>query len=195
MDEKLLNLIKQLNDDRSKLSALFSLYNSSLLVAEENRASLGEFYDQMIDFKNDLNSITTLIGRAKKTERAEEFSKNKGKINSINRNVNSVKNDFNSACQNYRMALKDCGSLKTEYKHEVSELCKEFKSLVGEETDPALIKGYKQQVRVIKAIFDKIEMLISDYNVKKNKVEQDNEKFAELTNSVDMMINSLIAIA
>ena len=36
--------------------------------------------------------------------------------------------------------------------NEDCELCKEFKSLVNEDTDTSIIKGYKQQVKVIKAI-------------------------------------------
>ena len=40
MENRQLEIIKQLNDNRSKLSALYSLYNSSLLVAEESRVEL-----------------------------------------------------------------------------------------------------------------------------------------------------------
>ena len=47
-NEALNDIIIKLNDNRSKLSALFSLYNSSLLDAEEGRAILSEYYEQMI---------------------------------------------------------------------------------------------------------------------------------------------------
>ena len=59
MENRLLEIIKELNDNRNKLMALYSLYNSSLLSAEECRAELSGYYDQMIDFRNDLNSLLT----------------------------------------------------------------------------------------------------------------------------------------
>lgn len=192
---KLLEIIKSLNDNRSKLSALFSLYNSSLLVAETSRAELSAYYEQMIDFKNDLNSLTNLLANVKKAERVETYNKNKSKIKRIDLEANLVNDNFKNNCKKYRIALQECGSLKTEYKHTVSELCKEFKSLVDENTDVTIIKGYKQQVKIIKAILDRIEVLIADYNVKKNKVEQDNEKFAELYNSVNSLLVQIKSIA
>lgn len=194
-NEELNEIIIKLNDNRSKLSALFSLYNSSLLDAEEGRAVLSEYYEQMIDFKNDLNTLSTLIGNTKKSERSELISKNKSKMKTIHNEIGNVTNGFNSTCKKYRLALSDCGSLKTEYKHEVSELCKRFKSMVDENTPAIVIKGYKQQVRIIKAIFEKIEALISDYNVKKNKVEEDSERFNSLVETVNSMMEQLSKIA
>lgn len=194
-NERMLQICKELNDNRSKLSALYSLYNSSLLVAENDRAELGVYYEQMIDLKNELNEISNIIANAKKAERIEAVSKNKSKIKRLDLEINQANTNFASSCKKYRIALQDCGSLKTEYKHVVSELCKEFKSLVDDNTEAIIIKGYKQQVKVIKAILDKIEMLISDYNVKKNKVEEDNERFAQLFESVNSMLERLQSIA
>lgn len=190
-----LEIIKELNNNRSKLSALYSLYNSSLLVAETSRAELSSYYEQMIDFKNELNSLTNLIASVKKAERVDAYNKNKSKIKRIDSEINVVNNNFKDNCNKYRIALQECGSLKTEYKHTVSELCKEFKSTVDDNTDAIVIKGYKQQVKVIKAILERIEALISDYNVKKNKVEQDNEKFNEIYSSINSLLNQIKSIA
>lgn len=194
-NNKLTQIIKDLNDNRSKLSALFSLYNSSLIVAEDTRQALSNYYEQMIDFKNDLNAITTQISECKKTERAKIYDKNKSKIKKLNVEASSLNNDFSSACKKYRVALKECGSLKSEYKHTVSELCKEFKANVTEDTEPVVIRGYKQQVKVIKAILEKIEMIVADYNVKKNRVEDDSSKFTQLYESVNDLITRLNQIA
>lgn len=195
MESKLLEIIKELNDNRSKLSALFSLYNSSLLVAENERAELGNYYEQMMDLKNDLNSLSIMLSNAKKTERSAVYNKNKSKIKHIDSEIQLINGYFADSCKKYRIALKECGSLKSEYKHAVSELCKEFKASVDENTDVTIIKGYKQQVKIIKAILDKIEILIADYNVKKNKVEDDNVKFGQLYNSVNSLISQIKKIA
>ena len=195
MENKLLEIIRQLNDNRSKLSALYSLYNSSLLVAETNRAELSNYYEQMIDLKNDVNSLSVMIGSMKKADRANAYNKNKSKIKHLGSEINLVNNYFNDECKKFKIALKECGTLKSEYKHTVSELCKEFKSLVNEDTDASIIKGYKQQVKVIKAILEKIEFLIADYNVKKNKVEDDNAKFGQLYESVNSLLTQIQSIA
>ena len=195
MENKLLEIIRQLNDNRSKLSALYSLYNSSLLVAEQNRAELSNYYEQMIDLKNDVNSLSVMIGSMKKADRANVYNKNKSKIKHLGSEINLVNNYFNDECKKFKIALKECGTLKSEYKHTVSELCKEFKSLVNEDTDTSIIKGYKQQVKVIKAILEKIEVLIADYNVKKNKIEDDSVKFTELYSSVSSLLTQLQGIA
>lgn len=194
-DDILTDIIQKLNDNRSKLSALFSLYNSSLLSAEDNRVVLSSYYDQMIDFKNDLSMISNSIYTAKKDERESVFLKNQSKIKRLHIDVKDLGDNFNRSCVNYRVALKDCGSLKTEYKHEISKLCKEFKAVVSESTSPYVIKGYKQQIRIIKAILDRIEQLICDYNIKRNKVEEDNTRFGELYQSVNLMLDKLKTIA
>lgn len=196
MENKLFDIIKQLNDNRSKLSALFSLYNSSMLVAETNRLELSNYYEQMIDLKNDVNSLSNMINNLKKkSERESAYNKNKSKIKTLSNEINLVNSSFNDNCNKFKIALKECGTLKSEYKHTVSELCKEFKSLVDENTDATIIKGYKQQVKVIKAILEKIEFLVSDYNVKKNKIEEDNVKFDALYNSVNSLLTQLQSIA
>lgn len=186
-----LDIIRALNDNRNKLSALYSLYNSSLIVAEDNRQELGSYYEQMIDFKNDLNTLSSQLGNAKKAERSEMLSRNRSKIKKIDVSIKEVNTNFKDNCTKYRLALQECGSLKTEYKHTISELCKQFKATITDDTDAVIIKGYKQQVKIIKAILEKIEFLIADYNVKKNKMEDDNEKFTQLYDSVNSLISRL----
>lgn len=183
-----LNIIKQLGDNRSKLSALFSLYNTNLLMAEQNRGELSIYYEQMIDFKNDLSNITTQIAKASKDTREQEANKNKAKVNRIDKESVKVKNNFSELTVKYRSALQECGSLKTEYKHNISELCKQFKSCIDADTPETIIKGYKNQVKVLKLILDKIEQLVADYNVKRNKVEKDSDSFNELYSSVHALV-------
>ena len=197
-NERINQILKALNDNRSKLSALYSLYNTSLLQAENERASITEYYQQMVDFKNDLNSLQSQIYNVKKTERASALTKNQSKIKHINLDMISTNKNFKDSCNQYKLALQDCGSLKTEYTHEVSALCKEFKGLYAEkekDIDPIFVKGYKQQVKVIKSILAKIDMLIADYNVKKNKLEQDDNSFTQLFDSANQLLERLKSIA
>ncbi len=188
-------ILKELNDNRSKLSALFSLYNNSLISAEENRTDLMNYFTQLLDYRNDLNILTTQIAGFKKADRTKEFAKIQPKIKTIDKDLKVISEEFKISCNKFKQALQECGSLKTEYKHDVSELCKEFKTTIDDETSQMIVKGYKQQVKIIRAILDRIELLISDYNVKKNKVEQDNERFSELYNNVCELVTRLKASA
>ncbi len=188
-----IDIIKQLGDNRSKLSALFSLYNTSLITAEASRGELTVYYEQMIDFKNDLSNIASTIVKAGKSEREVEVSKNQNKISRIEKESNKIRKDFADLTNKYRNALQECGSLKTEYKHEICELCKEFKSNLGEDTPQSVVKSYKQQVKVLKSILDRIEQLVADYNIKRNKVEKDNESFNELYSNVHALVIRLQA--
>lgn len=192
-NERLNQILKDLNDYRSRFSALYSLYNSSLLVAEEDRAELSSYYEQMIDLKNELSLITTALSQVKKAERANELSRQRSKIKRLDAEIKQTSTSFESSCKKYRIALKECGSLKTEYKHSVSELCNEFKSLVSENTEEIIIKGYKQQVKIIKSILERIEQLICNYNVQKNKVEEDNTRFTALYETANSLLKLLEA--
>lgn len=191
--ELLIKIMNGLNDNRSKLSALYSLYNSSILVAEEDRQSLSGLFEQMIDFKNDLSMISNEVYAGKKTANKTALTKNKSKIIKLTTEAKDVHLNFNNSCKRYQVALKECAELKSQYKKEISELCKEFKSLVEENEgiDPIIIKGYKQQIKIIKAILDKIEVMVSDYNIKRNRMEEDKQKFTSLYESVNEILTGL----
>lgn len=191
--EELEDIVKELTDNRNKLSALFSLYNSSLLSAEETRSQISQYYDQMIDLKNDLSNLTNQLARVNKAERQAELIKTQPKLKTMSKQILKAREEFNENRAKYRRALEDCGSLKTEYKHNLSELCKQFKSEIKDVdmVDSALVRGYSQQVKVIKNIFSKIEALVSDYNVKRNKIDQDSEQFAQLYQNVQDILSRL----
>ncbi|MCQ2564434.1 MAG: hypothetical protein MJ152_01045 [Clostridia bacterium] len=191
----LLEIIQKLGDVRSKLSALYSLYNSSLLVAEENRSSLPMCYEQLIDKKNDLTSIANAIAEVEKKERQDAYLKYCAKIKHLNVEVEEINKTVEHVCSTYRIALKDCGALKTEYRHEVSELCKAFKVACVEGTPVTIKKGYNQQIKLIKSILEKIDCLVADYNVKKNNMEKNNTSFVELFGSISLLINNLQSVA
>ena len=188
-------IIDKLNSNRSELSALFSLYNASLITAEDYRANLTEYFQKLIDCKNDLSALTQDISKLKKSEREKAFNSQKSRIKRINDEIVSLNKDFTSTCDNYKVALKECGSLKTEYKQSFMSLRKEFKSLVDEETPEIILKMYKRQVHNIKTILDRIESLVSDYNVKRNMVDENSTKFGELYSLTSSLVERLKEIA
>ena len=60
-DEELLKIVEYLKEYDVKLRGLYSLYNTLLLDAETNRSNLSTYYEEMIDLKNSLNSISQII--------------------------------------------------------------------------------------------------------------------------------------
>lgn len=189
-NERSIEIIKELNDCRSKMMSLYDLYNTSLLGAETDRAEISSYYEQMIDFKNDVNSISAAVFAVKKAERAQAISKNKNRLKIINKDAKSVNGNFVELCAKYRIALKECSPLKTQYTKEIKDLCNEFKAML-DDVDVVYKKGFSQQVKMIKVIIGKIDELIMDYNVKRNQLENDNEKFNVLYSSVNDMISQL----
>ncbi len=183
-------ILKSLSDNKSNLQALYSLYNTVLLQADSNRNSLIDYYEQMINMNNELKTIARDISALKKKERGDALNKSKSKINSMSKDADKLNTDFKSAYTEYSSALANCSSLKTQYKHNVSEKCKEFKAN-SEEADSFQIKKYQQSVKTIKLILGKIEYLIADYNVKKNRTAEDSEVFTKMYLNVKELINQL----
>ena len=66
---------------------------------------------------------------------------------------------------------------------------------MNENTPAIIIKGYNQQVGMIKKILDRIETLIADYNIKKNKIDLDSERFNQIYESANTLLNQLKSIA
>ena len=188
-------ILKGLTDNMHKMLSLYNLYNSSIVMAESERSNISTYYDQLVDCKNDLTAIANDLSILKKSERLEAFSRYKARISRIDREVDGAHKEFTTSCKTYRLALKDCGSLKAEYKHEYKALKDEFKASMDTDTPPSAIKGYNQQVKRIRKILDNIEALISDYNVKKNKMEEDSTSFNDMYDSVNMMLERIQTIA
>ena len=188
-------ILKGLTATMHKMLSLYDLYNSCLVSAESERGNISTYFDQLVDCKNDLHAITADLSILKKSERVEAFSRYKSKIARIDREVDNAHKEFNSSCKTYDNALSACGSLKTEYKHEYKTLKDSFKAIHDENTPRDAIKGYNQQVKRIRAILDKIEELVSDYNVKRNKMKQDSQRFNTMYDNVNMMIDRIQTIA
>lgn len=183
-DEELLKIVDYLKEYDVKLRGLYGLYNTLLLDAEENRSNLSTYYEEMIDLKNSLNSISQIIYGSKKSERDSVYSRKKSEIKKLNSEADKTNEEFIDSSKKYCSALKECGSLKTEYKHKIINLRKEFKAAVQKETPQMVIKLFVRQVKSLNKTLENIEKLISDYNVKRNQVEENSKRFNDLYQSV-----------
>lgn len=192
---KQLKVLSEMTNCREKISALYFLYNSSIIEAEQNREELGGYFEQLIDLKDELNNLHNKIYEFKKSERLSAFNKNKSRINKLNADAESAQYNFEDLCKKYKVALKDCNSLKKEYKEEFNKLIVEFNALNKQNPDDTIKSGFKVQYKHIVQILEKIEAMVSDYNVKKNQMEQDAQKFVELFSIFSGILTKIKAVA
>jgi len=191
-NERCLEINKSMTDCTSKMRALYNLINITLLDAEQDRTELSFNYEKMIDYKNDVNSILTDVSSMKKTERTQAITKNKNKLKTIENEANQVNENFLSLFSKFKIILQECLPLKTQYLKEVKDLCNEFNAIMSKtEIDDYCKKGFSQQLKMVKLINAKTDELIMDYNVKRNQLEDNNEKFYALYISVINAIQQL----
>lgn len=191
-NERCLEINKSMTDCASKMRALYSLVNVSLLDAEQDRTAIGLDYEKMIDYKNDVNSILTDVSAVKKAERPQLITKNKFKLKTIEKEAKQVKESFVALLAKFKQVLKESLPLKAQYLKEVKDLCNEFNAILKQdEVEEYHKKGFSQQLKMIKLINSKTDELIMDYNVKRNQLDSDNEKFNALYTSVNDAISQL----
>jgi len=191
-NERCLEIGKELTNCRSKIGALYNLINVTLLDAEQDRNELSSNYEKMIDYKDNVNTILTDVSAVKKSERPQVITKNKSALKKIHKEAKEVNESFISLLTKYKKVLKESLPLKAEYIEEAKKLSAEIKLLVSNgELDDTFKKGFSQQIKMINAYKENIEKLVSDYNVKRNQLENDNQKFNALYTSVNDAISSL----
>ena len=191
-NERCLEIGKELTNCRSKIGALYNLINVTLLDAEQDRTELSSNYEKMIDYKDNVNTILTDVSAVKKSERPQVITKNKSALKKIHKEANEVNQSFVALLAKYKKVLKESLPLKSEYIEEAKKLSAEIKVLVSNgELDDTFKKGFSQQIKMINAYKENIEKLVSDYNVKRNQLDKDNEKFNALYTSVNDAISSL----
>ena len=191
-NERCLEIGKELTNCRSKIGALYNLINVTLLDAEQDRTELSSNYEKMIDYKDNVNTILTDVSAVKKSERPQVITKNKSALKKIHKEANEVNQSFVALLAKYKKVLKESLPLKSEYIEEAKKLSAEIKLLVSNgELDDTFKKGFSQQIKMINAYKENIEKLVSDYNVKRNQLDKDNEKFNALYTSVNDAISSL----
>ena len=188
---KQLEILKKLTDARNKLSALYSLFNSSIISAEDYRTETISCIDRMLDLKNALNLFSNELGSLNKKERAEKLTSQLRKIKGYRGQVQEIDGDYSKSVGYYDSALSECLALKSSLMSEIHGLCEEFKETVDETTPIRLKKGYNNQIKLIKKIQAGIDALRADFNTKKNNLKGQDPNFQIVKESVISLITSL----
>ena len=165
--EKFFKLLKLLDDCRNKLRATYNLFVSCLEQSKNIRAELGGMYDQLLDYKDEMMQIASSKKPAKT------------KINRIANDSNKLKSSYEEQVELVSHLMDDCESCRKTYKHEVSLCCQTYNVLKHEGLASSIVKGYKQQVKLIRAILDKIDDIKDSYKTVKAEIKQEKQMFDE----------------
>ena len=153
-NEKYIELLKLLNNCREKLDGLCNLFVANYKTAKEDRVELGATYEEASSCHAELKQIAS--GGAKGSKLI---------IRTIKTNLNNQKEKFEEIYSRFSFALTDCMPLRKEYKSEVKACCDTYNLFKSKDNSTSSIdKGYRQQVRLIQSILNKIKSIIEAYN-------------------------------
>ena len=174
--EKFFKLLKLLDDCRNKLRATYNLFVACLEQTKANKAQLGAMYEQMLDYKDEI----ALIGASKRPA--------KTKLTRISSDCNKLHDSYEELIEQVNHCMDDCESCRKTYKHEVSLCCQTYNTLKHEGLAASIIKGYKQQVKLIRAILDKIDDIKCDYKQLKADIKEDKQMFDKVYTDINKKI-------
>jgi len=174
--EKFFKLLKLLDDCRNKLRATYNLFISCLEQTKSIKAELGGMYEQMLDYKDELAQI--------------EASKKpaKTKLSRLATDCNKLHTSYEEQLEVVSHCMDDCESCRKTYKHEVSLCCQTYNVLKHEGIASSIVKGYKQQVKLIRAILDKIDDIKDNYKALKAEIKQEKQMFDKLYDDINKKI-------
>lgn len=172
--EKFLKLLKLLDGCRSKLLGTCNLfvtqYNHCKDVVKDE---LHQLYEQLLDCRDGIMQIDyvkkTSNGMIKKAETSSE----------------NLKKEYDDKVSFVENCMNDAETCRKTYKHEVSLCCQTYKMLKTDEVKKSIDKGYKQLVRAIKAILDKIDNIKENHNVLIKDIKREQEMFDKLYENIN----------
>lgn len=197
-EKKLLAVLELLNTCREKLKALCNLFNTQVLNAKNDSQNMSSCLDAVMDQHNDLKGVASVLPKKARGEREKLVKASKPIVKNAQKSLEELKKEFKDNYATFKVALDEAMKLRATYKAEVVSCCDAFKKFLGEKTvtgTDKLQKGYRQQVKMIKAILDKIKVLIEVYKQEDVKVEAIKKQFEALTKIVDRLagdLNSLV---
>lgn len=166
--DKFLKLLDLLNGCREKLYATYNLFVSNLEQSKSVKTELGLKYEQLLDLHSDFVQLSNSSKPAKT------------RIATIKRDSQQLKAEYDAQYNGIGDGMVSAEKCRKTYKHEVSLCCQTYGKL-KEVGDASMIeKGYKQQVRLIRRILDKMEQIKVNFKGLKEEIKQQKQMFDEL---------------
>lgn len=197
-EKKLLAVLELLNTCREKIRALYNLFNSQVLNAKNDSQNMSSDLDFVMEKHDDLKGVAFALPKKAKEERQGLVKASRPIVKGAQKSLRDVKESFYESYASFKNALNEAKQLRATYKKDVKDCCEAFKNFLGEKVvagSDKIQKGYRQQVKLIKSILDKIVSLIEVYKQEDVKVEEIKKQFDSMTKIVERLageLNSLV---
>lgn len=172
--EKFLKVLELLNGCREKLFATYNLFVASLEQTKGVKTELGEKYEQLLDLRGEYVQLTT-SGKSAKM-----------RIAKVRKDAKALKTEHDMQVASVDTIMDDAKACRKAYKQEVVMCCDTYKQLkvkLGE--DKAVDNGYKQQVKLVKRILEKMENVKTEFKGVKEEIKLQAKMFVELFNKIN----------
>ena len=147
---KFLTILKLMDDCRSKLYATLNLFVTKYEEAKISRTELREIYEKLLEYRDEIMALIS-------------SGKGKARIGIIKQSCATEQARHNEITEQINTGIDDPEKCRKTYKHEVKLCCDTYNALKQDELPASITKGYKQQVKLIRAILDKIEVVKAKY--------------------------------
>ena len=172
--DKFLKILELLNGCREKLFATYDLFVSNLKLTKQTKAELGEKYEQLLDLKGE---YVQLVSSGKPA---------KMRIAKIRKDANVLKQEHDEQVNSVDTIMDDAKACRKAYKGEIVMCCDAFKQLEDKfGKDEAMGKGYRQQVKLVKRILEKIDNVKTSFVGVKEEIKLQAKMFLELFNKIN----------
>lgn len=171
--EKFLKILELLNGCREKLFATYNLFVANLEQTKQIKLELGEKYEQLLDLRESYVQLTTSGKPAKM------------RIAKVRKDAKSLKDEHDVQVASADTIMDDAKACRKTYKQEVIMCCdtyKQLKTKLG--VDSSVDNGYKQQVKLVKRILEKIDTVKLGYKAVKEEIKEQAKMFLELFNKI-----------
>lgn len=171
--EKFLKLLELLNGCREKLYATYNLFVANWEQTKSTKTELGEKYEQLLDLRNEFVQLTTSGKPAKM------------RISKLRKDASALKGEYEEQVSGVGSGMSDCESCRKTYKHEVALCCDTYNKLKTIGVDEAVAKGYKQQVKLIRRILEKIDTIKVGFKAEVAEIKERAKMFYELFDKIN----------
>ena len=172
--EKYFKILELLNGCREKMFATYNLFVANLDQTKQVKADLGVKYEQLLDLRNEYMQIVSSNKPVKM------------RVGKIRKEATALKDEHDEQVKSVDGIMDDANACRKSYKQEIVMCCDTYKQLkvrLGE--DASIEKGYKQQVKLIKRVLEKIDTVKVGYKGVKEEIKQQAKMFLELFNKIN----------
>ena len=172
--EKFLTVLELLNGCREKLFATYNLFVANLEQTKQIKTELGEKYEQLLDLRGEYIQLNTSGKPAKM------------RIAKVRKDAAALKQEHDAQVISVDTIMDDANACRKTYKQEVIMCCdtyKQLKTKLG--ADASMDNGYKQQVKLVKRILEKIDTVKISCKDVKEEIKLQAKMFLELFNKIN----------